>query len=370
MARRGWGNDMTRSIPGARITRAEYDEVSLYAPNRAVARIDLSDNTNLWGMPPGAAREVHRAASASITRYPPLYADELKQAIAAYLGGGVTPDMIVTGCGSDDVLDSAIRALGPPGTIVAHLQPSFAMIPRFARVNGLEPRPIMMTSEFDADADAFIAARPRIAYLCSPNNPTGAPLSRTSIERVIRGVPGVTIVDEAYAEFAAENMLDLLATSPRLLISRTMSKAFGLAGLRIGYAVGDPAVVAAVEKSRGPYKVSAIAARAAVAALTEDLDWVRERVALAVENRERLVRALRLGGYAPVASAANFVLVPVSDATGADRALRDRGIAVRPFAGLAGIGDALRVSVGPWDMLEECVSALTALAAPGEAGSA
>ncbi len=256
------------------IARESYRAISLYSPNRAAAVIDLSDNTNLWGIPPAAARAIHDAASSAVTRYPSVYAADVKSAIADYIG--VSTDRIVTGCGSDDVLDSAIRAFGEPGDCVAYPDPSFAMIPIFARMNGLSGLPISLTADHDADVDAYAAADAKITYLCTPNNPTGTSFSRSAIERIIRATTrGIVIIDEAYAEFAKSDCLDLLASSPRVLITRTLSKAFGLAGLRVGYAVGDPAVVAEVEKSRGPYKVSGVASIAAIAALLNYRSWVQ-----------------------------------------------------------------------------------------------
>ena len=342
------------------VGRPTYRSISLYAPNRAPAEIDLSDNTNLWGVPPAAARAIAEAASAAVTRYPALYAADLKQAIADYIG--VVPEMVVTGCGSDDVLDSTIRAFGEPGDTVAYPDPSFAMIPIFAKMNGLVGRPVPLTPSNDADADAYVATNATISYLCSPNNPTGASFSREAIERVVSGVSGIVVIDEAYAEFASWNCLELVQANRRVVIVRTLSKAFGLAGLRVGYAIGDPAIVAEIEKSRGPYKVNGIAQRAAVMALTEDRAWVEKHVREAIVNRERLTRSLRSLGLAPLPSDSNFVLVPVADAAEWDRQLRGQGIAVRPFTSLPGIGDALRISVGPWHMLERCVEAMAGIA--------
>lgn len=338
------------------VARETYRSISLYSPNRAPAAIDLSDNTNLWGVPPAAQRAITEVASSIVTRYPALYAADVKEAIASYVG--LQPEMVVTGCGSDDVLDSAIRAFGEPGDVVAYPDPSFAMIPIFAQMNGLTSAPIPLTISNDADADRYIATNATISYLCSPNNPTGASFSRDAIERVASGVDGIVIIDEAYAEFARWNCLDLLAQFPRVVITRTLSKAFGLAGLRIGYALGDPALVAEIEKSRGPYKVNAVAQHAAVAALTEDRTWVDQRVRDAVANRDRLAQSLAAIGFAPVSSDSNFVLVPVRDALKMDKQLRERGIAIRPFVALPKIGDALRISIGPWNLLETFMDAL------------
>ena len=347
-----------------RVARESYRAISLYAPDRAPCRIDLSDNTNTWGVAPAVERALHDAAIATVTRYPNLYAASLKEALGAYLDVGA--DRIVTGCGSDDVLDSAIRAFAEPGDAIAFPDPSFAMIPIFARMNGLRPLPVRLTASLDLDADAMLATEARIIYVCSPNNPTGNSMSRAAVERVVERATGIVVIDEAYAEFAGADFLDLLARSERVLIARTMSKAFGLAGLRIGYAAGAPALVAEVEKSRGPYKVSALAERAALAALGEGLPWAREHVATAIANRERLVGALRERGLSPLPSAANFVLVPVAAANDRAKRMRALGVAVRPFERLPLLGDALaatdgsalRISVGPWEMIEAALAAL------------
>jgi histidinol-phosphate/aromatic aminotransferase/cobyric acid decarboxylase-like protein len=286
-------NDNTQRLT---VARAAYDAVPLYDPKRAPVELDLTDNTNLWGMPPVAERTWRELPVSRITRYPTLYAAELKQALAGFVG--VTPDMIVTGCGSDDILDSAMRAFGEPGDLVAGTEPSFAMIPIFARMNAL-------------------------AY-------TG-----------VVELPSHQLVQQC----------------DRLLVIRTMSKAFGLAGLRIGYAIGQPSLVMEVEKSRGPYKLNAMAEQTALAALQHDMPWVNEHVALAVTLRERLAEALRTRGFAPLASHANFVCVPVADCVNVGLALRERGVAVRPFPGLPHIGDTLRISVGPWPLLERFLAA-------------
>ena len=318
---------------------------------------DLSDNTNLWGMPPAAGRVLSGdARPVNAARYPKVQAADLVGVMAGYLG--VDADRIVTGCGSDDVLDSAMRALAEPGDRLAYLDPTFSMIPVFARLNRLVPVAVA-AGGLDADADALLSTGARIIYLCSPNNPTGATLPRAMVERIVAEAPGFVILDEAYAEYAGKDCIDLARTSSRLLVTRTMSKAFGLAGLRVGYAVGAPDVVSAVAESRGPYKVNAVAERVAAAALTEDLPWVRERVTEVQRLRERFAEALRGIGLAPLPSAANFVLVPVPRGVALAGRLQAAGVTVRSFEALAGIGDALRITIGPWPMLERCIGALS-----------
>lgn len=344
---------MTTSLE---LARAAYREVSVYTVEQAPCAVDLSDNTNLWGAPPAATQALRELADSGFTRYPSAYASALKSALAAY--AGVDASRVVTGCGSDDILDSAIRAFAEPGDRLAFCAPTFAMIPIFARLNGVEPVAASMTAAWDIDSDALAATDARITYVCSPNNPTGTTASRAALERVIANAPGVVILDAAYAEFADDDCLDLAAGSDRVLVVRTMSKAFGLAGLRVGYAVGAPALVAEVEKSRGPYKVSMAAERAALAALANDRAWVAERIADARTSRDRLAESLRTLGLAPFHSQANFVLVPVPGAAAIARRMRERGVAVRAFEQLPLIGDALRITAGPAPMMERALVTL------------
>jgi len=343
------------------LARAAYRDIPVYAPHGAddtmpEPRIDVSDNTNLWGAPPAALRALHDAPADVVSRYPSLYVHDLKRALAAYVG--VQADEIVTGCGSDDVLDAAMRAFAEPGDRVAYCAPTFSMVPTFARMNALEPVPLPFREDWDADADALLAARARITYLCSPNNPTGTVVSPAVVERVAREATGLVIVDQAYGEFARATHAASAPGWGRVIVMRTLSKAFGLAGLRIGYGVGAAPLVREVEKARGPYMVNAAAHRAAGAALGEGLPWVREHAREAVAVRERLASDLMARGLHPLPSEANFVLVPTPRAAAIAHGLRRRGVLVRLFTDLPVVGDALRIGVGPWSTMRELLAAL------------
>lgn len=346
-----------------RIGRAAYADVPLYDPKRVPTPTDLSDNTNLWGIPPVAERTLRELPWQRVTRYPSLYAAELKAALATV--AGVTPDMVVTGCGSDDILDSAMRAIGDPGMLVAYSDPTFAMVPIFSRMNALRAVGVPELASGVPDVDALVASGADVLYLCAPNNPTGRLVPREALARLLRDFPGYVILDEAYIEFAGPDAshVPLLAAHERLLLVRTMSKAWGLAGMRVGYALAQPALAAEVEKSRGPYKVNGLAEAVALAAVTHDRDWVDAHVALAVENRRRLETVLREMGLSPVPSSANFTLVPVDQCVEVGAAMRARGVAVRPFPALPHLGDALRISVGPWEVVQQAIDALRAVLA-------
>jgi histidinol-phosphate aminotransferase len=359
--------DMARPQPQP---RAAVRGLPLYAPDVAASTVDVSENVNLWGSPPAALRALAAAPPERVNRYPSLYSTPLHDAVLDYLGlSGASGVGLVTGCGSDDVLDAAIRAFGEPGDEVAFAAPTFVMIPIFTRLNGLVPAVVPMGPSYEVDPQRLVDRRAKITYLCTPNNPTSTAMSRQAVEYVVEHAAGLVVLDEAYAEFAPDVFTSLVTRSDRLLVTRTFSKAFGLAGLRIGYGVGSSAIVDAVIRARGPYKVNALAEAAAVAALSDGPDalgWVTEHAALAVTIRERLASALRELGFDPAPSAGNFLFVPTSRAPAIARGMRERGVLVRALSGLphdvsavrAAEGHALRIGVGPWASMELLLDAL------------
>jgi histidinol-phosphate aminotransferase len=219
------------------------------------------------------------------------------------------------------------------------------MVRAFANVSGLR---VLDVSRYSASIVTSISTIDApVTYLCSPNNPTGETLDLEMIEAVARGVSGIVIVDEAYIDFGGESAIPLLSSCDNLVITRTFSKAFGLAGLRVGYGVANPGVVKRIEAARGPYKVTSVAERIAIEVLANDIDWVRNSARTACSTREQFTRELEEIGISPIKSQANFVLIPVKDASAVSDDLRERGIAVRSFSNLESIGDAIRVTVGP-----------------------
>lgn len=338
------------------LARPDFAAIPRYSPGPDV-EINLSENTNLWGTPPAAAAALREGVTAGVANYPDMYADSLKRVVAELAGVGT--DCVVTGNGSDDVIDCAIRAFASPGEKIAVPDPTFVMVPVFSRINSVIPVLVPLKSNHEMDCDAMLATGARIIYLCSPNNPVPVSTPVEAMRKVIANAPGLVLLDEAYAEFAGET--GLLREAPalqRLLVCRTLSKAYGLAGLRVGYATAAPNIVETIEKSRGPFKVNAQAERAAVAALTLDREWVTARVAEAIANRIRLDVGLRSLGFVPLPSSANFLLVPTPKAFEIAAHLRRHGIAVRPFRALTGIGDAFRITAGPWPLMERVLAVL------------
>jgi histidinol dehydrogenase len=347
------------SVPAARGAapglRAAYESLALYDPGRTPCDVDLSDNTSLFGPAPSVRAALDAVDDARITRYPSVYADELRRALAKL--HGVAPENIATGCGSDDVIDSALRAFCEPGDAIAYPDPTFGMVPVFGRMNALRPIAVPTGEDFALDTGALLQTGARATYLCRPNNPTGTQSDRDDVERICRDAAGVVLIDEAYADYAGEDLVACAVASDRAVVLRTLSKAYGLAGLRIGYAIGPARLICEIEKSRGPYKVSGIAEATALAALA-DRTWVQERVSEVRVNRVRLRTAVESRGIRVWDSAANFMLMKVpGEAAAWNARLRDRGVAVRPFSGLTHAGECIRVSIGPWWMLERFLNA-------------
>lgn len=343
-------------IASDQLARADFAAIPRYS-GAEPAKIDLGDNTNQWGTPPAAAAVLRTGLD--VSRYPDMYGDSLKRTVANI--GGFGPECVVTGNGSDDVLDCVIRAFAAPGDTVAHPDPTFVMVPVFARINGITPVPVALRDDYSMDAEALLATNARIIYLCSPNNPTATPTAVDTIRRIIANARGLVVIDEAYVDFSG--LGGFLAEAPgleRVVVCRTLSKAYGLAGLRVGYGVAAPKVIETIEKSRGPFKLNMMAERAAVEALTTDAAWVAARARDAIASRDRLAGELRKMGFAPLPSAANFLLVPTPKAFALAEALQQQGIGIRAFRALRNIGDAFRITAAPWPVMERTLTALRA----------
>jgi histidinol-phosphate aminotransferase len=346
--------------------RPDYAGIDLYAPDRKRVEVDLSDNTNRWGAHPDALEAVRTASVERLTRYPVLYADALREAAAARFG--VRPEQVTTGAGSDDVLDSLWRATAEFGGTVRYPAPTFSMIAPFCRMNGREPSPVPW-ADTAADPTLLLEGDPCLVYVCRPNNPTGHSVDRGWVDALLEAasaLPGggpVVVFDEAYADYAGETLIPLAIERPRTLVVRTLSKAYALAGARVGLGFGTADTVLEVEKSRGPYKVGQLSELAAVAALNDAGGWVARTVEEAIANRERFADELRARGFDPLPSSANYLFVPVADGTVTEvaSAIRAHDVQFRPFPAEAGFLEGMRISIGPWGEMERFLSALDAL---------
>jgi histidinol-phosphate aminotransferase len=288
-------------------------------------------------------------AARTLNRYPDREAAVLRSALAGYLGHGLRMHQVWAANGSNEIMQQLLQAFAGHGRTALSFAPTYSMYPEYARntettwVTG--PR----RDDFTIDPDAAVAdierVRPSVVLLASPNNPTGTALPLDVVRALCDAAPGVVVVDEAYAEFRREetpSALELLPSYPRLAVTRTMSKAFALAGARVGYLAADPALVDALRIVRLPYHLSAVTQATAVAALSH-ADELLGRVAHLRAERDGLVAWLRGQGLRVADSDANFVLFGrFADRHAVWQGLLDRGVLIRE----TGPDGWLRVSVG------------------------
>ena len=339
--------------------REAYRAIELYEPGRLPIDIDLSDNTNLFGVAPSVREFLDALPAAVVTRYPSVFGRILKETLANLHDVG--PDNIATGCGSDDLIDATVRAFCEPGDRVVYPTPTFGVVSTFARMNATVPVTVPTDSDFAFETSDLAAVQGAVAYVCSPNNPTGTVVPDVQIRSLDQALDGVVMIDEAYAAYGPADHAVFAAQSRRTVSLRTMSKAYGLAGMRVGYAIGPAEVIHEIEKARGPYKLNGLGEAAAVRAVTHDRQWVTDVIQQTRTNRARLADELTARRIPYYPSQANFLLLPLPagmNAIDTNAALRTHGVAVRPFTKLANVGDALRVTVGPWEMMEKFLSAL------------
>jgi histidinol-phosphate aminotransferase len=305
------------------------------APQEHV-RIQLNVNENTHPIPEDVANDIQASLAAAIrtvNRYPDREFTALRESLSDYLGNNLTADNIWAANGSNEILQQFLQAFGGPGRSVLGFRPTYSMHSIIASGTG--------TRWIAAERDEEF----RIVFLCSPNNPTGTPLHLDTIAAAYDATDGMVLVDEAYAEFAPAELptaLSLLAGRPRLVVSRTMSKAFAFAGARVGYLAADRAVTDAMRLVRLPYHLSAFTQAAAIAAL----DHTRDMLAMVDDikaQRDRLIEELPKLGYPVHESWANFVLFGgVSDPHGLFEALLANEIIIRDL----GIANHLRVTAG------------------------
>ena len=320
--------------------------------------VQLNVNENPYGPSPALVADLQRAVgevAATLHRYPDREARALRADLAAYLTGrtGVplAAEQVWAANGSNEVLQQVLQAFGGPGRRALGFEPSYSMHPLLAKGTGTAWVAEQRAADFTLSAERAVAAvercAPHVVFVTTPNNPTGTATPLEVVEAVCEAAPGVVVVDEAYAEFAAApSAVTLLDRFPHLLVSRTMSKAFAMAGTRLGYLAAAPEVVDVLRLVRLPYHLSAltqVAARTALAR-TEELLGTVEAVKA---QRDRMVAGVRGSGLEVVPTDANFLLFgPFTDPAAVWRALLDRGVLVRDVSSGPGLAGWLRVCAG------------------------
>ncbi len=321
--------------------------------------LHLEGNTNLVGPNPVLRRLARSLAGMEVNQYPTEHADELRAALARRWR--LTPGQILCGNGSDEVLDLITKAFLNPGDRIAFPVPSFVMYGFYGRVNLGRPTPVPLGPGFRLDVDALLRTRARLILVASPNNPTGNAFPRADLERLLRGAPGLVVLDEAYAEFTDQNWLAAIRRHPHLIVVRTFSKAYGLASLRVGWAAARPEVMARLYRAKPPYNVTGVGERLAAAAVRQDA-FVARTVRIIRAERPRLVRDLEALGFRCHPSDANFLAARAPIPTGVLCGLLEaRGILLKDLSRLPGLDGCVRITVGPREVNRRFLRALQAI---------
>jgi histidinol-phosphate aminotransferase len=335
-----------------------------YALVSPAARRKLNQNESPFDFPAELKREVFDQVSAqSWQRYPEFVPRDLQVALAQYYGW--VPEGVLVGNGSNELIQATLSVTLGPGDRVVAPAPTFSLYRLLTNVLGGRYVPVPLGERFEYDVDRLIeTARregARLVVLNSPNNPTGSVLPDGAVERILEQTEALVVCDEAYQDFGGPTALGLLSRSSRLVVLRTFSKAFGLAGLRFGLALAHPAVAAEIAKGKLPYNVNLITLTAARVALRHASE-LQARIRELIGTRDRFLERLRhIRGLTAYPSAANFVLIRCQAIPAAElfhRLYQEFGILVRDVSATPELAECLRISIGTAEDMEVVAEAI------------
>lgn len=342
--------------------RPNIEKMSGYTPGeqpRPGERvIKLNTNENPFPPSPAVMEAIRNIDAERLRRYPNPSSEDFRKTAARV--HGVSPDMIIAGNGSDEILAMVVRTYLGPGEVLAYPDPTYSLYPVLADIGDVQVASVPWAAHFDLPVDALLATRARAIFFANPNAPTGTLVPADRIRALASRFSGLLLLDEAYVDFADQNSLPLLSEFPHLVITRTLSKGYGLAGLRFGYAIAAPDIVAEMNKVKDSYNCDAVAIAAATAAL-DDQAYARRSWEHVRKERARLSQALTRLGWQVIPSQANFVLAtcPDGNAGAIYRKLKAQGILVR-FFDKPGLADKLRITLGTADENDQVLAALAA----------
>jgi histidinol-phosphate aminotransferase len=326
--------------------------------------VKLNTNENPYGPSPRVLDAVRTEAADTLRLYPDPGSDRLREGIAAY--HGVNAGQVFVGNGSDEVLAHAFMALLKHDAPILFPDISYSFYPVYCGLYEIAYRTVPLTDAFEIKVDDYLTPNGGVIFP-NPNAPTGRLLALSEIERLLAGTDSVVVIDEAYIDFGGESAVSLVARYPQLLVTRTLSKSHALAGLRVGYAIGQPHLVEAlnrVKDSFNSYPLDRFAQAGALASL-QDHAYFEGLCARVIATRTRLVAEMTEMGFDVLPSAANFIFArhPAHDGAGLAAGLRERSIIVRHFKNPARIASFLRITVGTDAQCDALIAALKTLVA-------
>jgi histidinol-phosphate aminotransferase len=312
------------------------------APGERVVKLNTNENP----FPPSAKvmQAIREVEPETLRRYPNPTGDLFRNAAAETFG--LSPDMILCGNGSDDILTIATRTFVPAGGTLAYPDPTYSLYPVLAKLEEAKTTTVDWGTEWSLPLDELLETKADAIYLCNPNAPSGTFVTPSQIATLASKFDGLLLVDEAYCDFAEDNCLDLIREFANVVISRTFSKAYSLAGMRFGYAIAQAEVIHEMMKVKDSYNVDAISVIAATAAL-QDQESAKKTWEYVRGERQRLTSELQAEGWSVSPSQANFVLATVPGGRGREayQKLKQQGILVRHWD-KPGLADKLRITVG------------------------
>ena len=326
----------------------------LTKPSYSLARPDmvlLNDNANLFGTNPAVQEVVESFDFSRLWAYPSENSDSLRQRIASEFS--LSPDEVIVGNGSDEILDIASKCFLNPGDVFCEPAPTFSMYKFYARVHLAETVETRLRRDFSLNADAILETRPKLVSICQPNNPTANLFDVKEIKRLLEWAPGIVMLDEAYADFCGSNMIKEVVSSQNGIDLRTFSKAYGIAGLRVGFAMARKEITDELRQIRTPFGLNQFSEAVATRAL-DHRHWVEEVAVKMKSEREFLGKRLQSLGFAVYPSCCNFLLckAPV-DGPALVSALRGEGVAIRDCNSYPLLENHVRITVGPRSMMEK-----------------
>ena len=313
-------------------------------PPADAAVTKLNTNENPYPPSPKALAALRDTDWSVLRKYPDPLADKVRDAVARQWGVG--REQVLCGNGSDELLTLAVRACVGEGEALAYPTPTYSLYPVLAAIQGARAVEVPTGADFSPPLEALAAADARLLFFCNPNAPTGVWTPPEQVAGLADRFRGVLVVDEAYADFAPASAIPALKDRPNVLVLRTLSKSYSLAGIRLGFAVGAAGLVAGLLKVKDSYNIDAVRIEVGAAAL-EDRDYTRQTVEKVRAERTRLARRLADLGFAVTPSQANFLLAAVPGGNGGawHEALKARGILVR-YGNQPRLADKLRITVG------------------------
>ncbi len=339
---------------------------TLFRPSYSIAKKDmvlLNDNANLFGVNPAVMDVAEEFDFSRLWAYPSENSDALRGRIASEYG--LSPREVIVGNGSDELLDIVSKTFINPGDRFCSPSPTFGMYKFYARVNLATICEVPLRSDFSIDVDQVLAQKAKLTAICQPNNPTANLFEMDAVRKILTESGGVVMVDEAYSDFSGTSMVEDVMESASALDIRTFSKAYGLAGLRAGFALAREETINELRRVRTPFGLNSFTEAVAIKAM-DNSGWVKAMVEEMKSQWGYLDGKLRAMGFETYPSSCNFIIArcPV-DGTTLVSALRDRGIAVRDCSSFPMMKDHIRVTIGPRNLMDRFLEVLDQLVTVG-----